>query len=65
MKSARDTGFTTFAGTLGVVVAARFGLSDPEQVLVVMVTGFALAAGWRALRKFAPWVTEDDNASGD
>lgn len=57
-RSTRDTGYAAFAFLLGGVLGTRLGLNAEETFALSTALMAVFSFGWRALRKFAPWVTE-------
>ena len=63
-KNSRDTAWATISSAVGALVALRYAHGDPTLAVLYTTLGTAaasavLVSGWRFLRKFAPWVTED------
>lgn len=59
-RSTRDTAFVALATLVAGVAGNRLGLAAEEIAIANIVTFAAITFGYRFLRHYLPWVTEDD-----
>ena len=64
-KSARDAGIVGGATALTAGVLQYFGVDSALAALVSPLGGFAVAIGYRIVRRNWPWLLEADPPGGD
>lgn len=62
-KNSRDAAITTLASAIGGIVGIHYGKSAEEVVLIVTLVsgaaGLVLSGGWRIIRHYFPWITDE------